>query len=156
MMSSLTGRCLCGAIHYRVSGQPLAVDHCHCESCRKASGAAFVTWFTVRAFDVVWHGDKLRWFAAAVGVERGFCGHCGSTMAYRHDAEPEEMDITAASLDHPESITPEHHVCFAERLPWVEPAMLAGLPVFERARMAGQGRRHGKERVTEPWPSTPV
>ncbi|GGY06278.1 GFA family protein [Paludibacterium paludis] len=155
MMTFLTGRCLCGAIHYRVSGPPLTVDHCHCASCRKASGAPFVTWFTARAFDVDWRGAPLAWYVSSVGAERGFCGRCGSTLAYRHDAEPEEIDITVATLDHPQSLTPEHHLCWREHLPWVEPDTLGRLPLFEGTKdnaIYRQTRRHsrGDSDVTMP------
>ena len=36
-----TGGCLCGAIRYSVSGDPLHVRRCHCADCRKESGSAF-------------------------------------------------------------------------------------------------------------------
>ena len=41
------GGCLCGAVRYRVSGSPYHQTHCHCTLCRRASGAPFVTWFSV-------------------------------------------------------------------------------------------------------------
>lgn len=37
----LTGSCLCGAVAYEVEAELSAIAHCHCETCRKAHGAAF-------------------------------------------------------------------------------------------------------------------
>ena len=45
----LAGGCLCGAVRYEIDGAGGGVSHCHCGMCRKASGAAFVTWIGVGA-----------------------------------------------------------------------------------------------------------
>ena len=41
---SIEGGCLCGAVRYRCVGEPLWVAHCHCQSCRRASGSVVMTW----------------------------------------------------------------------------------------------------------------
>jgi hypothetical protein len=28
------GNCFCGAVKFEVSGQPMAMGYCHCDSCR--------------------------------------------------------------------------------------------------------------------------
>ena len=30
-----TGRCFCGAVELTVTGEPVAMGYCHCESCRQ-------------------------------------------------------------------------------------------------------------------------
>jgi hypothetical protein len=35
------GRCLCGAVRYRVTEEPLTLYACHCTDCQKRSGSAF-------------------------------------------------------------------------------------------------------------------
>ena len=37
-----TGGCLCGAVRYTLSAWPLAVNACHCNDCKKTSGATNV------------------------------------------------------------------------------------------------------------------
>ena len=37
------GGCLCGDIRYRATSEPEFVTHCHCQMCRKHSGALFAT-----------------------------------------------------------------------------------------------------------------
>ncbi|RVQ01757.1 GFA family protein, partial [Sinorhizobium meliloti] len=51
-MVTRTGGCLCGALKYEVSGEPLRVGLCHCADCRKESGSSFVTFavWPTRAF----------------------------------------------------------------------------------------------------------
>jgi hypothetical protein len=41
---SIEGGCLCGAVRYRAWGNAYGITHCHCQTCRRASGAPFVTW----------------------------------------------------------------------------------------------------------------
>jgi len=33
------GRCLCGAVRFTATGQPKGVYWCHCQSCRRHTGA---------------------------------------------------------------------------------------------------------------------
>ncbi len=46
----LQGGCLCGAIRYQTTDMPFDADHCHCNQCRKSTGAVVmfnteqVTW----------------------------------------------------------------------------------------------------------------
>ena len=49
-----TGGCLCGAVRYRVTAEPLHATHCHCSMCRRASGAAFLTFATFPASALTW------------------------------------------------------------------------------------------------------
>lgn len=42
-----TGECFCGAVEFRVSGTPVVMGYCHCESCRHWSAGpvtAFSLW----------------------------------------------------------------------------------------------------------------
>jgi hypothetical protein len=50
-MSEHNGKCFCGAVEFSVSGEPVAMGFCHCESCRPAR--------------------RLRDHAAEVGTARG-------------------------------------------------------------------------------------
>jgi hypothetical protein len=41
METTRQGGCLCGALRYEISGEPLAVAVCHCPDCQVQSGSAF-------------------------------------------------------------------------------------------------------------------
>jgi len=44
---TVTGSCLCGAVAFAVDLPTAVCAHCHCTQCRRAHGAAYVTWFTL-------------------------------------------------------------------------------------------------------------
>jgi hypothetical protein len=43
------GGCICGAIRYRVSGQPTNSMICHCQTCRRVAASPVVAWVTFPA-----------------------------------------------------------------------------------------------------------
>ena len=40
---TLTGRCMCGAVTYKIAEKPMVDGLCHCNRCRPQSGTAFST-----------------------------------------------------------------------------------------------------------------
>ena len=84
-MAEHAGGCLCGAVRFRITGTPLCVSHCHCTYCRRATGAAFITWMTLPSelFEIT-HGEPA-FYRSTPKVRRGFCARCGSTLSYAHD-----------------------------------------------------------------------
>lgn len=116
----LGGHCLCGAIRYRVP-YPFAgqVAHCHCTMCRRAAGSVVVTWFTVAKADFELLGGELAIHRSSDHGERGFCGTCGSPVTFWSSHYPDTIDVTLATLDHPEAIAPDLHIFAESRLPWL-------------------------------------
>ena len=37
------GRCLCGSVNYEIDGEPTVVAHCHCDDCKRVTGAGHST-----------------------------------------------------------------------------------------------------------------
>jgi len=130
----LSGGCLCGALRYRLGPPRCASTLCHCESCRRASGAHSVGWVTVRPQDVEWLTGTPREFGSSPGVWRGFCATCGTPLTYRSERRPEEFDVTLASLDDPGAMPPADHIWMADAVAWDRPA--DGLPQFPAGRPA--------------------
>ena len=118
---AFTGRCLCGTVRFRADSTPIWTLHCHCESCRRASGAPMVTWVGFDETAVHWETVPPKVFASSPGVERTFCPTCGSPLTFKSKRWPGELHILAAGLDEPERITPTAHVHCDEMLSWIEP-----------------------------------
>lgn len=128
----IDGGCLCGAVRYRIEGPPRRITHCHCLHCRRASGAAFVTWveFDPAGFGLL-SGTPAE-YESRPRVTRQFCASCGTQLTYRHADEPDVIDVTACSLDDPDGIAPEDHVWCDRMVPWLK--LDDGLPRYGRGR----------------------
>jgi hypothetical protein len=135
MTNALAGACFCGAIRFRVTGPVPEACYCHCESCRRASGAPYVAWCTVDRTGFSVSQGQLRLHASSPRVTRGFCADCGTTLTYTHDARLDEIDVTVVALDAPERIVPTRHIWVCDKLPWV--AINDGLPQYETVSSAG-------------------
>lgn len=119
MTKTYTGSCLCGSVTMEAQGAPLRVIHCHCPSCRKATGAAFATFVDYQRDKVAITGKTLEGYASSPGVKRSFCGKCGSTISFTGDNWPGEIDICIGVFDNPEIFEPEGHCYMKTALPWV-------------------------------------
>jgi len=115
------GGCLCGAVRFRAEGEPKWVLWCHCQSCRRHSGApasVFVA-FDDRSVESV-QGQIAR-FASSPGVVRGFCAACGSTLTCSNDRWPGETHFHVGAFDEAARLAPTGELFADERLPWVAP-----------------------------------
>ena len=121
MPDSLTGRCLCGAVRYRLSGLLYPPTLCHCESCRRAAGAHAVGWLTVKEEDLVYLDALPRVYESSPGVRRAFCGACGTPLTYRNAKRPTEVDVTLGSLDAPALAAPVDHIWMQDAVAWDRP-----------------------------------
>ncbi len=80
-----TGHCLCGATSYRFEGPETWACHCHCESCRRQTGAPVTTFLGILLGRFKWTGNKPKSHASSPGVTRSFCETCGTPMAFQAD-----------------------------------------------------------------------
>ena len=112
------GGCACGAVQYRIAGSPFSAVHCHCVSCRKATGSPLTSYFGVGRGQVTWQG-KRSFHTSSPGVTRGYCNLCGTPLHYMTTRWPGEIYFHAATLHDPTVYEPTAHVHWAERLPWL-------------------------------------
>jgi hypothetical protein len=129
-MTAITycGGCLCGAVRYAAAGEAHNLCYCHCESCRRATGAAYAAWATFERARFRITSGELREYRSSARVLRGFCAACGSSLTYRSEARPAEIDLTLVTLDAPARLVPQMHVWVGDKLPWV--ALGDGLPQY--------------------------
>lgn len=96
-----TGRCLCGAVTFSVTGPLRDVLNCYCERCRRFTGHHLAaTDADVADVGIDDPATLLTWHAVP-GAEYGFCRSCGSSMFWRAEASPTRMSICAGTLDPP-------------------------------------------------------
>jgi hypothetical protein len=90
-----TGSCLCGAVHFTVTGPLRPVIACHCSQCRKTSGHHVAA--TSARRDRIAVTGEVTWFQSSATARRGFCATCGSNLFW--DGPGENLSIFAGSLD---------------------------------------------------------
>jgi hypothetical protein len=114
------GRCMCGDIRFEILGDPYLVEFCHCTSCRKSVGAPVMAWVGIsRAYFRFVHGTP-KSYLSSPGVERGFCGNCGTSISITSTAYPDEVYVSDAAIDDASSFPPEVHIWRSQSLPWLE------------------------------------
>ena len=120
------GGCLCGMVRYEIADLPERVAHCHCSMCRRASGAAMVTWATIPEDSLRIAKGEPRWFQSSDHGKRAFCANCGTPMFFTSTRDKNWIDVTVGSMDRPERLRPKRHVYEPDRISWMH--MDVGLP----------------------------
>lgn len=125
-----SGGCHCGAITYKVEGEPVYHALCHCSDCRRQTGAPVVSWALFPNDALSIEGEPTV-YASSEHARRHFCASCGSGLFYTNEVTfPGMTDICSATLDAPENMPVQLHVQTAERIEWMKTAH--ELPQFER------------------------
>ena len=93
------GRCFCGAVELRVTGEPAAMGYCHCESCQKWSASpanAFTLW-PPSAVTVTRGAEQLASFSKTERSIRKWCKSCGGHVMTVHPGW-DLIDVYAAVI----------------------------------------------------------
>ncbi len=132
-----SGSCFCGAVKLEVTGAPVGMGYCHCQSCRSWS-AAPVTAFTLwkpEAVRITSGAEHIATFSKTKTSERKYCASCGGHLMNNHPTFG-LVDVYAATIP-ALAFTPGVHVNYAEtKLP-----MRDGLPKMKDfpAELGGSG-----------------
>jgi hypothetical protein len=145
MTDTIHGRCLCGAVRYRVTPPTLFCGHCHCRYCRRPHGAAIVTRIGAAetAFELTAGDEHLRWHASSKQSRRGFCSVCGTTLFFASTLDPGEIHIALATAEGPIDRDPGVHVFVDHQVPWIELG-------DELPRFSGDDERLARYREIDP------
>jgi hypothetical protein len=86
MTETHIGKCYCGAVAIKLTGAPLQMGYCHCDSCRRYSAApvaAFTLWKPENVR--VRRGEKfLGRYRSSEMSHRRFCTKCGGHVMVEH------------------------------------------------------------------------
>jgi hypothetical protein len=112
------GHCACGAVRFALELPTRFVAHCWCENCRRAHGAACVTWAGVlRAQLRIEAGaDELRTWRTPTEATRSFCATCGATLFFESPRWEGEVHVAVAHFEGELDRAPKAHV-YADRAP---------------------------------------
>jgi hypothetical protein len=138
MKLPFTGGCLCGAIRYECSAEPMMMGNCHCRHCQQSTGTAFAAAILVPRNAVNITGEVTYYEIKGDSgnmVGRGFCPICGSRL-FSKPPNPELLGIMAGGLDDPSGFQPRMDFYTASAQPWDLPKFLK-LPSNETFRANG-------------------
>lgn len=116
---TLSGGCNCGAVRYELTGEPVRVGLCHCETCRKHSGSAF-SFYGIWPMAAFAFTGELGRFETRAGGDR-FCPACGSSLFCWSEGD-DEVEIKLGTLDGPPTaFVPAYELWNIRREPWLAP-----------------------------------
>lgn len=113
------GGCRCGAIRYRVTGEPLSAGYCHCRMCQRAAGAPVVAWVAFRRGNFRLVKGMPETEAASPRALRRFCPECGTALVFEYPANRDTIDVAVATLDDPNAAEPVYQIWIAGRDEWL-------------------------------------
>jgi len=129
-----TGRCLCEAIHFRVTEEPLTIYACHCTDCQKRSGSAFglSMWVNRSSIQVTKGEVTLHESVNAEGKPRlaKICGQCGVRMWSEPPKYPDYAVMRPGTLDDTSWVRPIAHIWTRSAQPWF--VFPEGVPKYEK------------------------
>ena len=118
---TLSGSCLCGSLHYTVTGEPARFMHCHCSRCRKATGAGHSSNLFLKGGPITWTGDtdtiKSFKLPEAERFSHTFCTACGGPVP-REIPAMGLVFIPAGTLDVEPNIAPQARIFCGSRTSW--------------------------------------
>jgi hypothetical protein len=108
MAQEKQGGCMCGAVRFTATDVPDTFGVCHCEMCRRWTGAALLA-VEVPQDKVTWRGEEhIGRLQSSSWAERGFCTRCGSGLYFRVTRDSEwskEIDLMLGLFDDPNGFT---------------------------------------------------
>ena len=121
MAVPFTGGCVCGAVRYECSVEPVMTANCHCRDCQKATGGAYVPALAVPRNAVRITGDVKYYDVKGDSgnlVSRGFCPTCGARLFGKPTVMPDLLVIMVGTLDDPSWFRPTMDFYTESAQPW--------------------------------------
>lgn len=132
MKVPFSGGCMCGAIRYECTAEPIFMGNCHCRDCQQATGTGYAPALLVPRSAVITTGEVKYYDVTGDSgsiVSRGFCPTCGSRLFGKRPSG-EVIGIMAGSLDQPSGFQPAIDVYTGSAQLWDH--MNPELPKFQK------------------------
>jgi len=120
----MEGGCACGEVRYRVQGKPMFVHCCHCTSCQRETGSAFV-------INALYESDRviptkgspepiLTPSESGRGQQVWRCPSCQVALWSNYGGAVDQIRfLRVGTLDRPGDVPPDIHIYTRSKLPWV-------------------------------------
>lgn len=129
------GGCACGAVRYRLDGDPLFVHACHCKDCQRLTGSAFaITMLIEKSHLTVTEGEPRSGRLIAQSgrtKETYFCERCGSYLWSKPPSRPGLIGLRPGGLDDTGWFEPQAHIWTRSKQRWIR--LPSDVPSFATA-----------------------
>ena len=124
MSEAHDGGCACGAVRYRVYGQPVVSTVCHCKFCQRRLSSAFAVLATFKqdaVDDTQGQLDEREHRSDVSGrwLRMSFCPQCGTTISHTSELRPGMRTIAAGTFDDQDWFKIDRHIWVQSKRPWV-------------------------------------
>ena len=119
MNQVVTGRCYCGTTTRQSTESPQAVAYCHCDDCRRVTGAPVAAFVAFKDAAVSLKPNEGKSISVNSGVTRTFCESCGTPLTGRYDYLPNVVYIPLGILDQANEFPPELHAHESNCYDWL-------------------------------------
>ena len=135
----INGSCLCGGVTFEFDHFTGPFELCHCNRCRKVSGAAFMAGVAAprSAFRLLTGHELIKTYDAPIlktppAYRSCFCMRCGSPVP-DPSGESQFIEIAAGTLDDDPRVKPDKHIFIEKKAPWHDIA--DALPQLDEAAL---------------------
>lgn len=119
-MTARTGHCLCGAVRFRISAEPLGTRVCWCRDCQHLSANGLVNLLVATAAIEI--SGQLSEFVRTADsgnpIRQRFCPKCGSPMFANSSMRPQFTAVRVGALDDPSSVRPTMNIWCSSAPTW--------------------------------------
>lgn len=127
MTTERTGHCLCGAVRFTLSADPIAARVCWCRDCQHLAANGTVN-ALVHESALTVTGTLASYTSTAESgneVSRMFCPTCGSHLFAKSSAWRQFRALRLGNLDDPSSIRPDMNIWAGSAPSWacLDPAL---------------------------------
>ena len=130
----MEGHCACGEVRYRLAGKPFAVHCCHCRSCQRETGSAFVLNGLIETpmVEVVQGKPETVDTPSESGKGQRIvrCPTCHVALWSHYGGMGDKAAfVRVGTLEDPDACPPQVHIFIRSKQPWV--VLPEGAPAFE-------------------------
>lgn len=134
-MTAQEGGCACGAVRYRVEGDPIFVNNCHCTLCQRQTGSTSVVNAFFESERIILTQGELGDYVVTSGSGGPHticrCGKCGTAiLSYYPRLGRLGAGLRVGTLDNPGAFPPDAIIFTASAMPWV--SFPETIPTFEQ------------------------
>ena len=120
MTEGFRGQCLCGAVTFESSSDPMFQANCHCDDCRRSGGSVYASFAFVDETNLKISGKTKTYESlsdAGNTMTRHFCSTCGSHVYHSNSKAPSRLGIRVGLIESADWFQPQANVYASRRLP---------------------------------------